>query len=88
MKKIFFEDFVDWVNQRSYDELMQSKEYNETILRKDRLHDQIVEGLGGDEVLVEKYTDSYEEMHTYYCYFMCRKVAEMIIKIIAEIGAV
>lgn len=86
MEKIFFEDFVDWINERSYDELMQSKEYKEILCINDKVGDKIIEALGGDDTLLEKYTDSYEEMNMYYRYFLCRKVAEAIIKIIAGIS--
>lgn len=87
-EKIFFEDFVDWINERSYDELMQSKEYKELLEIQKRISGKMSAALGGDDTLLEKYKDLYEEMNTYCCYFLCRKVAGAVVKIIADIGLV
>ncbi len=82
MQENFFETFVEWINRMSYDELINSPEYKKLLDLNGRIGDKITAGLGGDDTLIEKYSDSYEEMNTYYCYFLCRKVAEAVIKII------
>ncbi len=82
MQENFFEMFVEWINRMSYDEIINSPEYKNMINLRKRISGEITEGLGGDDTLVEKYDDLYEEMNTYYCYSLCRKVAEAVIKII------
>lgn len=82
MQENFFETFVDWINEMSYEELINSAEYKGLLRLSNRIADEITTGLGGDETLAEKYKDLYEEMNTYCCYFLCRKVAGAIIKII------
>lgn len=88
MEKFFFEEFVDWINERSYDELMESEEYKKIVQRNGRIGDKIIEALDGDENLVEKYSESYAEKNMYFYYFMCRKVSGAIVKIIADMGLI
>lgn len=81
MGENFFEDFVDWINERSYDEFVNSAEYKELLEIKKRISGKLLAALDGDDTLLEKYEDLHEEMNTYCCYFLCRKVAGAIIKI-------
>lgn len=82
MQENFFETFVEWINRMSYDELINSPEYKNMLNLSKKVAGKITAGLGGDDTLIEKYNDLYEEMNTYCCYFLCRKVAGAVIKII------
>lgn len=88
MGENFFEDFVDWINERSYDELTQTPEYKQLMRQNAKICGKIIERLGGDERLINAYNAIHADMNVRYYYFLCRKVAEAVVKIIANIGLV
>lgn len=87
MDKKIFREIIDLIKDSIWTEFSSSAEYREMLGKRMKVSDEIVNRLGGDELL-DKYFAEYTDIEEEYQYFLCEKVLRAFVEIMSDIGVI